>query len=517
MKFEQQLDKVRNDAEEIFSNIRRGIEKESLRISPDGHLSQKSHPKELGSALTHPFITTDYSEALIELVTPTFTSLGQVLEHLEMLHSIVYHHIDEELLWVNSLPCLIGDENAIPIASFGTSNIGKMKHVYRRGLDVRYGRRMQIIAGIHYNISVPDTFWEALGISSGDTSQKEISNAYMAGIRNFHRYCWLLFYLFGASPAACRSFFPGSEACGLSDFHTHTVYARYGTSLRMSNYGYRNPVQSEIRVNQNSVDAYIETLSNTITTPFPMYEKYGIKSNGDYIQLNTNLLQIENEYYSVIRPKRRIKPMEKPTHALRDRGVEYLEIRCLDLDPYEPTGISHSQAQFLDLFITYCLLHPSPAMSDRHYPIISANKDATVLNGRDPDLVLKRNGERITLKAWGSEILENLEPIAELFDQALATDNYQRCIQAQKDKLNSPEKTPSARILNELKENDEPFFTFAMRKAEEARKAIIDKPLNSATINEFADVAKDSISKQIEMEKKDSVEFDEFLEWYFSQ
>ena len=517
MKFELQLDKVRNDAEEIFSKIRRGIEKESLRISPDGHLSQRSHPKELGSALTHPFITTDYSEALIELVTPTFTSLKQVLDHLELLHGIVYHHIDEELLWVNSLPCLIGDENAIPIASFGTSNIGQMKHVYRRGLDVRYGRRMQVIAGIHYNISVPDIFWEALGIYTSGSSQREISNAYMAGIRNFHRYCWLLFYLFGASPAACRSFFPGSEACGLSDFHSHTVYARYGTSLRMSNYGYRNPVQSEIRVNQNSVDAYIETLSNTITTPFPMYEKYGIKSNGNYIQLNTNLLQIENEYYSVIRPKRRTKPMEKPTHALRDRGVEYLEIRCLDLDPYEPTGISQSQAQFLDLFITYCLLHSSPTMSDRHYPIISANKDATVLNGRDPDLVLKRNGERITLRAWGSEILENLEPIAELFDQALATDNYQRCIQVQKDKLNNPEQTPSARILNELKENDEPFFTFAMRRAEEARKAIISKPLNSAEISKFAEVARDSINKQIEMEKKDSVEFDEFLEWYFSQ
>lgn len=517
MTLARQLAKVRIDAEEIFSQIRRGIEKESLRITRDGHLSQKPHPKELGSALTHPFITTDYSEALIELVTPTFFSLDQVLDHLEQLHGIVYRHIGGELLWVNSLPCLIDEEDAIPIAGFGTSNIGQMKHIYRRGLDIRYGRKMQIIAGIHYNISVPDLFWKVLGIARTAAQHKDVSNSYMAGIRNFHRHCWLLFYLFGSSPAACRSFFPGTQSCGLSTFDSHTVYARHGTSLRMSNYGYRNPVQSEIRINQNSVDAYIETLSKTISTPFPTYEKYGVKSDAGYIQLNTNLLQIENEYYSVIRPKRRTSPMEKPTHALRDRGVEYLEIRCMDLDPYESTGISQVQARFLDLFITYCLLCPSPPILNRHYPIISANKDAAVLNGRDPDLVLKRNGERITLKSWGSQILDELEPIAELFDRALDTDSYRRCIRLQKDKIDHPEKTPSARILNELMENDEPFFHFAVRKAKEAKKAISNKKLSPETINHYNDVALESLQRQSEMEEKDSVGFDDFLKWYFSQ
>lgn len=517
MTFEQQLDRVRSDAGEIFPNFRRGIEKESLRITPDGHLSQEPHPSALGSALTHPYITTDYSEALMELVTPTFDTLNQVLDHLELLHGVVYHHIDEGLLWVNSLPCLLGDESSIPIAEFGTSNIGRMKHVYRRGLDLRYGRRMQIIAGIHYNISVPDSFWKALGISETSTSHMQISNTYMAAIRNFHRYCWILFYLFGASPAACRSFFADSDTSGLSELGSHTVYAEHGTSLRMSNYGYRNPVQSEIRINQNSVDEYIRSLCETITTPFPMYEEFGIKSNGEYLQLNTNLLQIENEYYSVIRPKRRIKPMEKPTHALRNRGVEYLEVRCIDLDPYEPTGISPTQAQFLDLLITFCLLHPSPPMPDEHFPIISANKDATVMYGRNPGLELIRNGERVRLKSWGMEILDSLESIAELFDQTLGIDDYKACVQIQKDKLENPDNTPSARILNELKENDEPFFTFAMRKAEEAKRIIASRQLNSATIDEFTDVATESIQKQNEMESKDEMEFDKFLKWYFSQ
>ena len=517
MTFEQQLNKVRTDAVEIFSNINRGIEKESLRITPDGHLSQQPHPAALGSALTHPFITTDYSEALVELVTPTFETIDEVLNHLELLHKIVYHHIEDELLWVNSLPCLLGDESAIPIAQFGTSNIGRMKHVYRRGLDVRYGRRMQIIAGIHYNISVPAKFWQALGISDNGSDDTNVSNAYMAGIRNFHHHCWLLFYLFGASPAACKSFFPGSESCGLSQFETHTVYARSGTSLRMSNYGYRNPVQSEIRIDQNSVEKYIETLIDTITTPFPAYEKYGVKSNGDYVQLNTNLLQIENEYYSVIRPKRRTKPMEKPTYALRERGVEYLEIRCLDLDPYEPTGISKVQAQFLDLFITFCLLNPSPPLKQEHYPIISANKDATVLNGRNPDLTLNRNGDHVSLKTWGLEILDKLEAIAELFDQESGTDSYQQAIRSQRAKLENPDETPSAQILNELNTNNEPFFSFAMRKAEEAKAALNGKPLNREVMDEFAEVAAKSIQQQLEMEQKDEVEFDQFLAWYFSQ
>ena len=517
MTFEQQLDRVRSDAEEIFPNIRRGIEKESLRITPDGHLSQKPHPSALGSALTHPYITTDYSEALIELVTPTFDTLNQVFDHLGLLHRVVYHHVGEELLWVNSLPCLLGDESAIPIAEFGTSNIGRMKNIYRRGLDLRYGRRMQIIAGIHYNISVPDSFWKALGISESGAGEKQISNAYMAAIRNFHRYCWILFYLFGASPAACRSFFADSDTCGLNELGSHTVYAQHGTSLRMSNYGYRNPVQSEICINQNSVDDYIESLGKTITTPFPMYENYGVKSNGKYIQLNTNLLQIENEYYSVIRPKRRINPMEKPTHALRDRGVEYLEVRCIDLDPYDPIGISQAQAQFLDLLITFCLLHPSPPMTDEHYPIISESKDATVLNGRNPDLLLIQNGERVKLKPWGLEILEKLESIAELYDRSLGIDDYTKCVRAQRDKLENPDQTPSARILNELITNDEPFFEFAMRKAEEAKRAITSSPLDSATIDKFAGVATESIRKQKDMEQNDELEFDKFLDWYFSQ
>ena len=517
MTFDERLQRIGDSADQIIPKIRRGIEKESLRISSDGHLSQRPHPRALGSALTHPFITTDYSEALIELVTPTFYSSNEVLHHLEQLHQVVFQHIDDELLWVNSLPCLLGDENSIPIAEFGTSNIGRMKHVYRRGLGFRYGRKMQIIAGLHYNFSVPDSFWDALGISSNDSNGNTISNAYMAGIRNFHRYCWLLFFLFGASPAACRSFFGDIDSPDLINMGSHTLYSPHATSIRMSNYGYRNPVQSEICIDHNSIDRYIETLKSTISTPYSEYEKFESKPDGEFSQLNANLLQIENEYYSVIRPKRRTLPMEKPTQALQSRGVEYIEVRCLDLDPFETIGISDSQARFLDVFLTYCLLCPSPSLSNEHPQVVATNKDATVLNGRAPNLVLQRNGKKTTLVSWGSELMEDLEAVAEIFDKVSTVNGYRHAVREQSLKLNNPERTPSARILNELMERDEAFFEFAMRKAQESKKTIASKKFAQTDVEYYDDVARASIGKQMEIEREDNLDFEQFLKNYFCQ
>ena len=516
MTFEANLGVLNGAAERIIPEIRRGIEKESLRITGNGHLSQEPHPQELGSALTHPFITTDYSEALIELVTPTFTSVEHALRNLEEVHRVTYHHLGDELLWVNSLPCLLGDESSIPIAQFGNSNIGRMKNVYRRGLDVRYGRRMQIIAGIHYNFSVPAAFWEAFGLY--EKNDHAISNAYMAAIRNFHRHCWLIFYLFGASPAACGSFFDKVEdRQNLSELGSHTLYGAHATSLRMSNYGYRNPVQSKIRIDHNTINAYIETLSKTINEPFPPYVEIGVKKDGEHLQLNSNLLQIENEYYSVIRPKRRTESLESPTHALRNRGVEYLEVRCVDLDPNEPIGLSACQGRFLDLFLMNCLLSPSPPISGDDSETIAANKDYAVFYGRNTGQTLRKNGQLVTLTSWGNELLDQLEAIAEIFDQALVGDHYRRAVRDQRLKIENPESTPSARIVQELVANNEPFFAFAMQKAEEAKAALIAKPIAQLILKSYDNIALESIEKQKEIEQSDVVDFDTFLDEYFGR
>ena len=514
--FNDRLKKFSDVADRVVPNFRRGIEKESLRITPAGHLSRKPHPIELGSALTHPFITTDYSEALLELVTPTFETVEQTLDHLKILHQIVYHHIGNEVLWVNSLPCLIDDDHSIPIADFGTSNIGTMKRVYRKGLSLRYGRKMQVIAGIHYNFSVPDLFWKSLDIGATDNNSEAVSNAYMAGIRNFHRYCWLLFYLFGASPAACSSFFTDqTDTENLANIDTHTIYAPFATSLRMSNLGYRNPVQSEIRIDNNSIEQYINTLSATINTPYRPYQDFGIKKKGEYIQLNSNLLQIENEYYSVVRPKRRTLPMEKPTNALRREGVEYIEIRCLDLDPFEPLGISLSQAKFIETFITFCLLQPSPPFTQIYPRIISENKDVSVLRGRDPDAQLLRNGAVTSIADWGNDLMRDIVKVAETIDNATGGHDYSKSVIEQWQKLEDPDITSSARIVEHLRQSKEPFFIFALRQAQKLKEQITEVAPESSIINQYDEIASESVIKQRQIEKSDTEEFDQFLKRYF--
>lgn len=518
MKYHQRIDRLNQASDQVIRKIKRGIEKESLRIDSTGHLSQCSHPSKLGSALTHPFITTDYSEALLELVTPTFHSCEEVLGHLEELHRIVYFNIDDELLWVNSLPCLLGEESQIPIAEFGRSNIGQMKRIYRKGLALRYTRKMQIIAGIHYNFSVPSSFWEIFGHRENDPNFKDhVSNGYLAGIRNFHRYSWLLFYLFGASPAACGSFFDKTPSDDLQKMDSHTYYGPYATTLRMSNYGYRNPVQSEIVIDQNTIEGYINSLENTVSTPYAPYEKFGIKKNGKFRQLNTNLLQIENEYYSVIRPKRRIYPLEKPTTALKKRGVEYIEVRCLDLDPFEPIGLSLAQARFIDLFLMFCLLYPSSFLTDDETNAITKNKNIAVLQGRSPKIKLQKNGELVLLRAWAMDLLNQLEPIAQVFDDVLGGESYRQALFEQTSKVLHSELTPSSKILTALQENSEPFFTFAMKLAEQTRKHLTNGTPTQKDLCYYDNLAKESLRDQKRIEREDKLSLDEFLERYFSQ
>ena len=160
-KFEHTLAALINSGEPgIITGGRKGLEKESLRVTPDGHIAQTPHPRELGSALTNENITTDYSEALIELVTPTFRTSWELLQYLTDLHQFVYQHLGDELLWATSMPSIIGGDADIPIAQYGKSNVGRMKTVYRNGLGVRYGRIMQAISGVHYNYSFPEQMWD---------------------------------------------------------------------------------------------------------------------------------------------------------------------------------------------------------------------------------------------------------------------------------------------------------------------------------------------------------------------
>jgi glutamate--cysteine ligase len=203
----------------------------------------------LGSALTHPQITTDYAEALLEFITPAEHDIGLAL-HRSTRSTATPTKLDGELLWSQSMPCDLPPEEDIEIAWYGSSNIGMLKHVYRRGLALRYGKAMQCIAGIHYNYSLPRTAVDAAQAKASRKNAAALrdfqSERYIALIRNFRRYSWLLMYLFGASPALSRCFLRGREH-NLDALSDDTLYLPYATSLRMSDLGYQNDAQSGLR------------------------------------------------------------------------------------------------------------------------------------------------------------------------------------------------------------------------------------------------------------------------------
>jgi len=501
-----------------LNQMQRGLEKESLRVTPTGELAQTIHPTALGSALTHQSITTDYSEALVEFITPVFQDSRQPLDFLHQLHQFAYQNINDEMLWVNSMPCRLGDELNIPIAHYGNSNVGRMKHVYRHGLWHRYGRAMQTISGIHYNLSFPDTFWKHYHQlqNSPLPLQDFISEQYFALIRNFLRNVGLVVYLYGASPAVCNSFLRGRDH-QLKTFRQHTSYMPYGTSLRMSDLGYHNDAQSGLTISYDSLEQYVSTLQHAIRTPYAPYEKIGILKNGEYQQLTTNILQIENEFYSSIRPKRVTQSGERPTCALSSRGVEYIELRCVDLDPFNPLGINQSQIMFLDVFAAYCLLNDSPSLDAEEQQCNIENLQSIVSQGRDPDLQLSSNCTRAPFRQWAQEHLDNMLQVAQLFDQAHQHNQHSQIVKEQMQKLQDPSRTPSARVMRAIINQDRSFYDFAMECASNTARHFNEQPLCATRAASLKEEAQRSLLAQRQLEANDSVSFEQYLNQFFSQ
>ncbi len=391
-KFERRLAGLINSGERgVLRGGRKGVEKESLRVSPSGDIVQTPHPAALGAPLTNENITTDFSESLIELVTPPFGETWELLQYLCDIHQFVYRHLDDELLWATSMPCALEGDASIPLAQFGTSNVGRMKTIYRHGLGVRYGRIMQAISGVHFNYSFSPRLWGVLEDinQSREPRQSFVSAQYFGVLRNYRRYGWLVLYLFGTSPAVSKSFFAGRETT-LSMLDADTFYEPFGTSLRMSDLGYRNKNQATVNVSVNSLDEYVRDLSRAISTPYPPYEKSGVKVDGEYNQLNANILQIENEYYSFIRPKRVARSGERPTKALQRGGVEYVEVRALDVSAFDPVGVNQNKLRFLEAFLALCLLRESAPIGESEQASLDANHLLVARRGREPNTASRR-------------------------------------------------------------------------------------------------------------------------------
>ena len=510
---------ARDGSSGVLSHGRKGVEKESLRVFSDGRLADTPHPESLGSALTSPFITTDFSEALLEFVSPAYGTTWETMRFLCEIHQFTYDRIGDELLWVTSMPCLIGNDKDIPLAHYGSSNVGAMKTIYRNGLSHRYGRKMQAIAGVHFNYSLPEAFWdeyhqfERSALEMDDFRAQE----YMGMVRNFRRFGWLVLYLFGASPAVCKSF-AGDQSVDMKDFDEDTYYEPHGTSLRMSDLGYSNNTQAHLRISLDSLNEYINDLTFAICTPEPKFEKIGVKVGGTYRQLSASQLQIENEYYSPIRPKRVARSGERPTAALRRGGVEYVEVRSLDVNILDPVGINQNAMRFMEAFLIYCLLEDSPPFNEEEWSALTRNHSQTARSGRDPDFRLIREGREIALSEWAQEILENVRAIAEIIDRGEGKDDYTQAINAQAALIDEPDSTPSARILEEMRQVGAGFFDVAMDAASRHRdyfNALAD--IEEGRLRMYADEAVWSIARQRDIEQSDQFSFDDYLKRYYSE
>ncbi|MGH8267166.1 MAG: glutamate--cysteine ligase, partial [Steroidobacteraceae bacterium] len=502
----------------ILQGGRKGVEKESLRVTPRGLLAQTPHPPLLGSALTSEHITTDYSESLIELVTPAFTHSWELLQYLLDLHQFVYRHLGDELLWATSMPCAIDRDEDIPLARYGGSHVGHMKTVYRNGLGLRYGRMMQAISGVHFNYSFPLPFWEAYAAARAARAHGAdfISACYFDLLRNYRRHGWLVLYLFGVSPVVCKSFLRG-RALQLADFGSGTAYEPYATSLRMSDVGYRNRNQAGLTVSVNSLDEYVRDLTHAITTPHPPYEALGVRVNGEYRQLNANILQIENEYYSFIRPKRVARSGERPTKALRRAGVEYVEVRALDVSAFDPVGVNQSKLRFLEAFLALCLLKESAPIGAAAQGALDENHVTVARRGREPGLTLARDGRSMPMLEWGRELLDSMSGLCEILDHGDAGRPYSQALAAQAAKLADVTLTPSARLMSELTAG-ESFFELALRTSAAHKAYFLDLyPPNEERLRELAQEAEHSLIAQRGVEAADRGTFEEYLTRYFAE
>ncbi len=501
-----------------ITGIRRGIERETLRLKPDGELSQQDHPIALGSTLTHPTITTDFAESLLEFITPATSSIESTLAQLTDIHKFAARNLGDERMGASSMPGYIRQQDDIRLAYYGTSNIGRMKTLYRQGLKNRYGSMMQAISGVHFNFSIPQEFWsnyqQMLG-QQGDL-QDFISAQYLHLIRNYKRYAWLIVYLFGASPAMCESFLEGR----LSNFKFQhlgkgTIYLPYATSLRMSDLGYTNSAQSALSVTYNGLTEYIRGLHQAITTPSDEYQSIGIFKDGQYQQLNTNVLQIENEFYSTIRPKRTIQSGERPTCALAKRGVEYIEVRALDVNPFSAVGITAEQMRFLDVFLLYCLLADSPELDKQQQTVTEQNLKRVVAEGRKPTLELQDGAHSRLMQDWAEEIFADLSPLAAWFDLQYDTSSYQQDLHQWYLALLDSSRTLSGQVMQHLLDSQMDHSTFNVQLAALYRQQLLHGDYQFYSEQQFRQMAAQSLQEQRDIEEADTVPFEQYLQQYF--
>jgi glutamate--cysteine ligase len=285
----------------------------------------------------------------------------------------------------------------------------------------------------------------------------------------------------------------------------------------MGNLGYNSAAQKSLRVCYNSLDNYLATLTGAILEPHAEYAAYHGLRDGEYMQLNDSLLQIENEFYSSIRPKRPAQSGETALSALNARGIEYVEIRCIDVSPFCPVGVDAEQIRFLDAFLLHCLTSDSPPCNEPEQDRQAANLEATVNRGRQAGLALQREDGACSLANWAGELMDDIARSAELLDNSHGADDYRAALQTQREKIGGERELPSARVLREMREKGIAYYQFALGYSKRWAEHFSARELPAATEKALIEESEASLQRQAEVEAADSVSFEEYLAAYYAQ
>ena len=496
-----------------FGSGKIGIEKESLRVS-NSTISEFPHHENLGSALCNQYITTDFSESQLELITPPLANGNEVIEFLDSIHHFVTNNIHDEILWPFSFPPLIKSEELIHIANYGSSNQALFKTTYREGLSLRYGKLMQTISGVHYNYSLSSSIWDSLSRIEKKSQIKELRNEnYLHILRNIFRMNWLLLYFFGASPFLTKNFL-NKPKDRFENIDKDTYYLPYATSLRMSNYGYQNLTRSRVNVSINSLQDYINDLKKATESHCKDFEINEQKSN--LSQISSNILQIEDEYYALARLKSQTVSSDRSIVKLKKSGVDFIELRSLDLNPFSKIGIDIETILFLEIFFIYCLCKSSKPISKKELDGIYSNDQLIAKEGRKSNLYLQDQERTVSMQEWGNQILDEMEPIAELMHKDIKSNKS--IIARFREKIKNPETTLSGILLDRMLSENIGHMDLGLSIAESNRNGYLEKEM-SQNINWdiFKREAKDSLSKQRQLDNKTHKSFEKFLSDYFNE
>lgn len=483
----------------------RGVERETLRIKRNGSLAKTPHSINLGHKLTNDSITVDFSEGLLELITSPHTTVDATLEELNGLTAFTLQNIFQDEIILNTSMPLSAEDNEISEANFGSSNSGMMKQTYRKGLSARYGKVMQIISGIHYNFSIDKSLMlqksKELGISK--------SAVYFGVINNYFEYMWLLPYLFGASPICAKTSVQDKPSY-LKSLDDEFYIGEHATSLRMSDLGYTSPAQKDLHISYEGVKPYVTDLIGATAEVFEDYKQIGLyDDSGQRIQLNESILQIENEYYSPIRPKQIAKRCERPACALINRGVEYIEVRVLDVDPFDANGVSKNTSLFIEAMLMTCFDSKFNNYSKEHVSRAKQNLNKVAIDGRNPSLKLQNLlGKEVKLKDYALELFTKIEEVAEQMG-----DEFVRAVSFEKEKVLDSTKTPSAKLIGLAKEHG--YKKAVLGLSEVITTKFRNNKLSTETSNKLKNQVKDSFKAEEILRAEDSISLDEYIRRYY--